>query len=174
MTPHRITMTIAVCISRIVLLRAPADSARRNKRKETSRLDTVGQSARILRVLVKGRILTIGAAVCAAAAVLALGIMPPTHLHRSISGTLLVHSHLINDPVAHAGTFNSGDDHGEPTFATVFVAERTATPGPAFTAVAAFVLARPQPRSLSYRNGSDAPVIHGPPRAVLSLRAPPS
>lgn len=137
-------------------------------------LDTGGELARILEVLLKRRILRIGVTVCAVAAVLALSMVPTTHVHQSLSGKPLVHSHFINDPVEHAGTLDHGDHHGVRTFASVFMAERTTNSVPVLTTVAVFVLARPETRSLGYRDALDAPVIHGPPLRVLSLRGPPA
>lgn len=112
--------------------------------------------------------------VCAVAALLGLAIMPATHVHQSLSGKPLVHSHFIDDPVEHAGTLDHGDHHGVPTFASVFMAERLTNSVPALTAVDVFVLARPESRSLGYSDSLDAPVIHGPPPRVLSLRGPPA
>ena len=138
------------------------------------RLDTEGELARILEVLLKRRILRIGVTVYAVAAVLAVAVMPAPHMHQSASGKPLVHSHLINDPVEHAGTLDHGDHRGVRTFAPVFLAERTANSVPALTTVTLFVLATPETRSLGYSDALDAPVIHGPPLRVLSLRAPPA
>ena len=112
--------------------------------------------------------------VYAVAAVLALAVMPAPHLHESVSGKPLIHSHLINDPVEHAGTLDHGDHRGVRTFAPVFMAERTTNSVPALMAVAVFVLAKPETRSLAYSDALDAPVIHGPPPRVLSLRGPPA
>lgn len=147
---------------------------KRNAKQTVFYLDIEGELARILKALVKRRILRIGVTVCAVAAVLGLAIVPATHLHQSLSGKPLVHSHLINDPVDHAGTLDHGDHHGVRTLAPVFMAGRTINTVPALVGVAVFVLAQPEPRSLAYSDALDAPVIHGPPPRVLSLRGPPA
>jgi hypothetical protein len=151
----------------------------RAKNKESAKpavfdLDSAARLPRILRVLLKTRVLRIGVTVCAVAAVLALSIVPATHLHRSVSGRPLVHSHLVNDPVEHAGTLDHGDHHAVGTFAPVFVGERILNAVPALTPVARAVLARPETRSLAYSDALGAPVIHGPPGRIISLRAPPA
>ena len=101
--------------------------------------------------------------------------MPATHLHRSISGTPLVHSHLIADPVEHAGTLDHGDHHGAQVFAPVFTVERTSHPVAAPAVLTAvFLLVEPKTQSLAYTDALEAPVIHGPPLRGVSLRAPPA
>lgn len=154
--------------------RVPKRGLRRNKR--SAKLIVLGLTSmeNWLEVLLKRRIVRIGVTVYAVAAVLAVAVMPAPHLHQSASGKPLVHSHLINDPVEHAGTLDHGDHRGVRTFAPVFMAERTMNSVPALMAVAVLVLARPESRSLGYSDSLNAPVIHGPPGRVLSLRAPPA
>ena len=122
----------------------------------------------------KRRFLRIGVTVCAIAAVLALSIVPAAHVHQTLSGKPLIHSHFIDDPLEHAGTLDHGDHHAVRTFASVFMPERTTDSVPLLTAVAVFVLTTPETRSLGYSDALDAPVIHGPPLRVVSLRAPPA
>jgi hypothetical protein len=130
--------------------------------------------ARILGILLKGRIVRIGVTVCAVMAVLALSILPATHLHQSISGKALIHSHLIDDPLEHAGTLDHGDHHGVRTFAPVFTTERTTHAVTTLAAGSAVFLVTPERRSLAYTEALDAPVIHGPPLRIPSLRGPPA
>jgi hypothetical protein len=107
-------------------------------------------------------------------AVLALSILPVPHLHQSISGKMLVHSHLESDPVEHAGTLDHGDHHGVRTFPPVFTVDRTTDALAVFLVVTAFIGVKPEARSLAHIDALDAPVIHGPPLRGLSLRAPPA
>jgi len=120
--------------------------------------------------LLKARILRIGVTICAVMAVLALSILPATHLHRSISGNALIHSHLVDDPLEHAGTL----DHGVRTFAPVFTTERTTHAVAMLAAASPVFLVTVERRSLGYTEALDAPVIHGPPLRIPSLRAPPA
>lgn len=104
---------------------------------------------------------------------LGLGWFPAAHAHKLISGKTLVHSHLIADPVEHAGTLDHGDHHGVQTLVPSFTIERilqVAVP----VVLSAVVLVLPETRPLSRVNALDAPVIHGPPLRVQSLRAPPA
>lgn len=138
-------------------------------------LDTKPESTLILCVLLKGRIVRIGVTICAVVAVVALSMLPATHLHRSISGKSLVHSHFTADPVEHAGALDHADHNGVRTFVSVFTAERTTDPVMAPTVVTAvFLLAAVEPRPLAYNDALEAPVIQGPPLRVISLRAPPA
>jgi hypothetical protein len=137
-------------------------------------LDTTRDVARILGILLKARILRIGVTICAVMAVLALSILPATHLHRSISGNALIHSHLIDDPLEHAGTLDHGDHHGVRTFAPVFTTERTTHAVAMLAAASPVFLVTVERRSLGYTETLDAPVIHGPPLRIPSLRAPPA
>jgi hypothetical protein len=130
--------------------------------------------ARILGILLKGRIVRIGVTICAVMAVLALSILPATHLHQSISGKALIHSHLIDDPLEHAGTLDHGDHHGVRTFAPVFTTERTTHAVTTLAVGSAVFLVTPERRSLGYTEALDAPVIHGPPLRIPSLRGPPA
>jgi len=108
-------------------------------------------------------------------AVLALAVMPAPHLHRSISGKPLIHSHLIADPIEHAGTLDHGNHYGVRTLGPMFTPERTTDWGAATVEGTAVVrVMEPGRRSLGYLGTLDAPASHGPPLRVVSLRAPPA
>jgi hypothetical protein len=137
-------------------------------------LDIVREWARILRTLLKKRFLRIGVTAFAVAAVLALAIVPAAHLHQSLVGKPLIHSHFLDNPVEHAPTLDHSDHHAVTTFASVFIAERTAHSVPAFTTITLFVLPTSETQLRGFRDVLESPVIHGPPLGVLSLRAPPA
>ncbi len=100
-------------------------------------------------------------------------MLPAAHAHTLSSGKTLVHSHLISDPIEHAGTLDHGDHHGVATFVPSFTIERTLEIGVPVV-VGVVVLTLPETRPLSHVDALDAPVIHGPPLRVQSLRAPPA
>jgi hypothetical protein len=124
--------------------------------------------------LLKRQFLRLGATIAAITAVLALSILPGAHLHQSISGTPLIHSHFHDDPIEHAGTLDHGDHRGVRTLASVFSAERTEDSVPAYTIIGMLSVAMPEAAPVRLSDALDASVIHGPPRSVLSLRAPPA
>lgn len=110
------------------------------------------------------------AAVCA---VLGLGLLPAAHAHTLTSGETFVHSHVTGDPAGHDGTLDHGDHHVVPASVPSFTVERTLRiAAPVVPAVA--VLAAPDTRPPGPVQALDAPVIHGPPLRVRSLRAPPA
>ena len=106
-------------------------------------------------------------------AVLGLAVFPAAHAHTSLSGKTFVHSHLMTDAVEHVSTLDYGEHHDVPTVAPIFTIERSlqiAAP----VLLGALVVSPPEARRLGHVEALDAPVIHGPPLQVLSLRAPPA
>lgn len=137
-------------------------------------LDRQPAAARILVTLLRDRALRIGVTVCAIAAVLTLGVLPVAHVHELYSGETLVHSHMIDDPVEHAGTLDHGDHHSVRTLEPTFLVQQVQQLDPPVLLSMTVVVSPPETRALSYVDALDAPVIHGPPIRVVSLRAPPA
>lgn len=129
----------------------------------------------ILETLLKRRTIRVVATLWAVLAVLTFAVLPAAHLHRSASGSALIHSHVLSHPVQHAGMVDDGDDHGGRTLGVVFTLSRAVDGGiPAAVPAAGFLLGAPETQSRSFSNALEAPVIHGPPRSAVSLRAPPA
>jgi hypothetical protein len=125
-------------------------------------------------ILLRVRPIRIGVAVWAMAALLALSMLPAEHLHASGPGRALVHRHMMDDGTEHPG---SSVDHGDHQSAQIV--------NPAFDSqrqydldspliVAAPVLVAPEQRVVGRVQPTDAPLTHGPPIRVRSLRAPPA
>jgi hypothetical protein len=108
-------------------------------------------------------------------AVLALSALPAAHLHRSLSGKTLIHSHLETHESEHHGALDHGEHQTARTVAAVFTTEPTTnwlTVPAVVTAV--FLLTAPETLSAIYVGANDAPAIHGPPPRASLLRGPPA
>jgi hypothetical protein len=103
---------------------------------------------------------------------LALSLLPAEHLHESDSGSI-VHRHVIDDEGGHPRSIDHGDHHGAKTLEPTFVSEsQYDLEQPEI--IVTRVLVAPEGRLLDRVEPNDAPVAHGPPIRVGSLRAPPA
>ncbi|MBY0493820.1 MAG: hypothetical protein K2Y23_06360 [Cyanobacteria bacterium] len=96
----------------------------------------------------------------------------PRHAHEQTSGAILVHSHPHEEHAGHSNAIDHGAEKQIPAVSTAFRVERTLEITPVvLTAVIPVPAHTPE---LASNVPEDDPVIHGPPIAVPSLRAPPA
>ncbi len=122
----------------------------------------------------KGRLATLVVTVCSVATTLALSILPAEHLHESDTGRPTVHRHVIDHTAEHAGAIDHGGHHDVKTLDDpLFVSERQySVDRPQFTG--ALLLVAPERRPVGRVEPIDAPLAHGPPIRVGTLRGPPA
>ena len=137
----------------------------------------------ILGALISRRVPGLGVTLCAVAIVLAKAFLPAAHVHQSLSGEPIAHAHLAAEPADHADSVDHeehGLDHGDHHHHDVLSLAQTYIVDSAPVLVAALVLLGtafvppPDVTNWRYATAFDAPVIHGPPVRVTSLRAPPA
>lgn len=131
-----------------------------------------------------GRKSRIGVALVAIAALMGLLVLPAAHIHHLLSGESFVHQHLDVDIATerHAddelAPHVEADDHDHDTHATAigvaYTVERTAILMALPVLLSRQLVLPPDTRSIRLSGALDAPIIHGPPRSGLSLRAPPA
>jgi len=158
-------------------------------------LDISTEPTAILKFLLKARFTRLVVVASALAAMLALPVLPPGHLHASDDGRALVHRHSISLDSAHGdATFGHGHatvdpidatvdhddailDHGEhssaATVAASFDLQRSYHPDRPLTSPAV-VLIPPEDRLAASMERVSTPPTHGPPIRIRSLRAPPA
>jgi len=98
----------------------------------------------------------------------------PAHAHEQVSGAPLVHAHQqeSHSHDADPNTLDHGKARDLVTVTTAFKVERAVELFPLMASAGILVPEDPTPQSLSAAD--DAPLIHGPPLRVPSLRAPPA
>lgn len=115
----------------------------------------------------------IGVTVCAIGVMLAAWMLPAAHVHTSHSGEAVVHRHAAEHSPHHPSQSLDHDEHHvvtspDPTYLS---GRQFAVDRPALTTA---LVVEPQRRVVSRVARLDAPLPHGPPIRIRSLRAPPA
>lgn len=104
---------------------------------------------------------------------LAAWMLPAVHVHTSHSGQAVVHRHATEHSPHHPSQALDHDEHHvvtspEPAYVS---GRQFAVDRPVLTVA---LVVEPQLRVISRVAGLDAPLSHGPPIRIRSLRAPPA
>jgi hypothetical protein len=115
----------------------------------------------------------IGVTIVAVCAIVGLSMLPAAHAHTASTGQTFIHSHAVADPVDHQDVLDHGDHGAGPTLVRGFIAAAVQSIAPPATLDASPVAA-PEARLVAHPRDVDRQAIHGPPRRIRSLRAPPA
>lgn len=106
-------------------------------------------------------------------ALTAVCMLPPVHVHASAVGPSIVHQHAVDKGADHYSDSLGRHHHRSvQTLKPTFVSSRPFDLDPPLIA-AVFVVSAPEPQTVPSVEPSESPRVHGPPRPIGPVRAPP-